>query len=141
MDENIQEIINMYNFVLAGSFAWNGDEVFLKHEDNNLLSTKKDIVYLWVADNTIAYVGQSKNYFTSRNHHTSFNLQKSGKYITGLEILKKNEYHLDIYIREPNKQTVLNVHDVSLRHAEEMSIYKYLKGINEDYLLCNKESL
>jgi hypothetical protein len=139
MNDNIQEIIDMYNFVLAGRFVLKNGKVDIEPKDKNLLNTE-GIVYLWVANNVIAYVGETSLTFIQRNHKTPFNKeQPTPKYTTALTILEENTGHLDIYIRIPNKQTVLCVHDISLRHAEEMSIHKYLERLDQGHLECNRQ--
>ncbi len=141
MSARIQDIINMYEFVLAGSFVLNEGQVTIS-EDNNILLNKEDIVYLWVADNVIAYVGQTSRTFILRDHINPFNNNPlSTKYKIGLEILKNKAGHLDIYIRKPGRQRILNKDDVSLRHTEEMVIYQYLKGLKQGHLKCNRASI
>jgi len=144
----IKCFIDLHNFNEVGAFIMcAGNKVELNTEAEDGLG---DIVYLWVAQGVVVYVGQTNSFhnrFTTHETHLTEHLKSydeivkpRAKYITAVESMNSNNGSLEIFIRKAKKITLFEK-EVSLRKTEEDACiavfnYKNLKDIG--FLKCNQ---
>ena len=152
----ILKFIKEYKFQKIGTFKLSGtaNNKHFEFEDKKY-KPDKDIVYLWVANKELIYVGQTSGTFKNRGHHIYFrnkvallNLYaklNNGDFNTMLEESKEEvkrkyfkalefmaHYDIGVYIKKPSTIEILGDENISLRHAEEMAIIRKFKP------QCNK---